>query len=72
MPRKLKKHNFKAGDKVRIRRWKEMEEEFGLNDDGFIKCLGVFSTPMKKLCGLTATISIVHEDNYVGLTDWKN
>ena len=48
---------FKVGDKVRIRQWDDMENEFGLDDDGDIKtCPNCFVKLMSCLCGKEAII----------------
>lgn len=50
---------FKVGDVVRIRRWADMAEEFGLDSDGDIDCKYHFTTPMTNLCGRKCTISTI-------------
>lgn len=50
------KHEFKVGDKVRVRQWDDMVEEFGINEGGSINCLWHFVDGMKKFCGEIATI----------------
>nr|DAF72318.1 MAG TPA: ubiquitin ligase [Caudoviricetes sp.] len=51
------RYNFKVGDKVKIRQWNNMVEEFGLDAYGNIKTRGhTFSKGMKYLCGKIATI----------------
>lgn len=47
---------YKVGDVVRIREWDDMENEFGLDDDGAIKCSGSFVISMKEFCGREGTI----------------
>lgn len=37
--------------KVRIREWDVMEMEFGLDEDGDIKCYGGFAKDMRGHCG---------------------
>lgn len=51
------KHEFKVGDKVRIRQWDDMVEEFGLDGNGDIKCMCYFIREMKNFCHKTATIA---------------
>lgn len=51
------KHEFKVGDKVRIRQWDDMVEEFGLDGNGDIKCMCYFIREMKNFCHKTATIT---------------
>lgn len=50
------KHEFKVGDKVRIRQWNDMVEEFGLNSFNQIYTVPRFTQFMKPLCGQIATI----------------
>ena len=51
------RYNFKVGDKVKIRQWNDMVEEFGLDAYGNIKTRGhTFPKGMKYLCGKIATI----------------
>lgn len=47
---------FKIGDKVRVRKWDDMEKEFGLDNDGDIKCRFCFAKSMRKYCGNVYTI----------------
>ena len=54
------KHEFKVGDKVRIRQWDDMAEEFGLNENGNIDCLYCFVDEMKIFCGEIATIVCIN------------
>ena len=54
------------GDRVRIRTWEEMEEQFGLDEDGFIptgneECPTFFAPGMKDFCGLEATVTDFYE-----------
>ena len=39
---------YKAGDKVKIKTWEEMEKEFGLGMDGNINCEATFVYSMEK------------------------
>lgn len=50
------KHEFKAGDRVRIRQWDDMEKEFGLNELNDIDCICCFTEEMKDFCGKVGTI----------------
>ena len=62
------KHEFKVGDKVRIRQWDDMAEEFGLNKYGNIELKDdVFCPDMKCLCGKIATIRAFGTSNFVNL-----
>lgn len=72
--------NFKVGDRVVVRDWDDMEKEydgskFSLSPNG---CVTAFTTPMKHLCGRTATIIGTGSEDYVsvefddksGKTNW--
>ena len=59
------KNKFKVGDLVEIKSWEEMEEEYGLNKSGEIKCNKVFAHEMKKFCGKHYTIKQIHSDGGV-------
>ncbi len=52
---------FKVGDRIRIRKWSDMEKEFGLNEFGSIACLNAFTSNMKHLCGRTGTLTLVDD-----------
>ena len=43
--------NYKVGDKVIIRKWDDMEKEFGLDSDGDIKAKCCFVKSMREYCG---------------------
>lgn len=51
---------FTVGQKVRVRQWNDMAEEFGLNDYGYIDCPYEFIPMMEPLCGRVFTISYIH------------
>ncbi len=59
---------FKVGDKVKIKSWQEMEEEFGLNCAENINCNFTFTKEMEKYCGAVATIRRIDSDGEVELT----
>lgn len=42
---------LKIGDKVMIKNWEEMKNEFGVNSRGGINVLNVFTREMEYLCG---------------------
>ena len=46
----------KVGEKVRVRDWEDMENEFGLNQWGSIKCENSFTREMDYLCGGIFTV----------------
>ena len=51
---------FKVGDKVRVRQWKAMKREYGLEDNGFSRYIPVknirFTDKMRDFCGKVVTI----------------
>lgn len=47
---------FNVGDRVRIKSWETLVEEFGIDDWGYIPCKFAFTEEMKYLCGRTAKI----------------
>lgn len=47
-----------VGEKVRIRQWDDMAEEFGSDDSG-ISCACFFMNDMKSLCGKEFTVTDV-------------
>lgn len=50
---------YKVGDKVKVREWGNMVEQYGTDEDGDIDCDLCFLTDMKKYCGKEMTISKV-------------
>jgi hypothetical protein len=50
---------FKEGDYVKVRRWKDMICEFGIDDFGDIPCWYSFIAKMKCLCGQILSISVI-------------
>ena len=37
--------------KVKIRKWADMAEEYGVDKYGYIRCYGVFVSGMREYCG---------------------
>lgn len=57
VPKVMKKDHYEAGDKVLIRDWNDMAEEYGVDDSGFIAVDNVCFTPaMKPFCRKVLTI----------------
>lgn len=52
---------LKVGDKVIIKSWESMEQEYGLDRDGDINCLGIFTRFMKRYCGTKIEITSINE-----------
>lgn len=61
--------DYSVGDRVRIRQWDDMVDEFGLDSSGDIKVPSVFTSEMKKLCGKTAVI--VEKNKFLNRTAYK-
>ena len=64
--------NLKIGDKVTIRQWDDMAEEFGVDYDGDIKRKSIFIPDMRKYCGKTFTIVDIEGHLYTLLDDSGN
>lgn len=63
--------NFKVGDKVRIRQWDDMAEEFGMDGTDYIQTLEGFVELMRPLCGKKAKIGSIHGER-VSLEDFED
>ena len=55
---------FKVGDRVQFKTWKEMKEEYGLDNAGDIDFPVCFVRAMKHLCGTFATIAKIDDGEY--------
>lgn len=60
---------LKAGDKVRVRSWEDMEKEYGLDKDGDIMVEGCFLKIMKKFCGNEVTIARVYDSGVISINE---
>lgn len=49
---------FAVGDRIRIREWDDMAEEFGVDEDSEIPCKYIFTQEMRVFCGQEYTISV--------------
>ena len=58
---------YKIGDKVKIRSWESMENEFGADKDGDLPTNSYFLQGMRQSCGLETTITGngFLEDDYI-------
>lgn len=56
---------IKVGDKIRIREWDDMAQEFGINEDGDIKTKCFFTRRMKRFCGEVVEVKHVDGDYFV-------
>ena len=63
---------MKVGDKVIIKEWNELVEEFGTNEKGNVNCKGSFTGNMKGLCGKKATVvAIIGQRLYLDIEGIK-
>jgi len=65
------RHLFKVGDRVQIKEWDEMVEEFGTHWHGTCSSDLNFCESMKHLCGRTARIKEFNEE-CIFLNGWSN
>lgn len=65
----MPQRQFNVGDRVRIRQWEDMRQEFGLNWYGSIACQFGFTIEMTPLCGQRATIQYISDDGHIYLVD---
>lgn len=56
---------IKVGDRVRIREWDDMAQEFGIDEDGDIKTKCFFTRRMKQFCGEVVEVKHVDGDYFV-------
>lgn len=64
---------FKKGDRVMIRHWDDMAEEYGVDSDGDIiidASVSYFDSAMRPLCGAQATVKAVGVTSLL-LEDWN-
>ena len=61
------KMKYKIGDTVKIRQWKDMKKEFGLDSFGNIKTKIIFLTSMKEYCGKILKIMDIKPSSYENL-----
>lgn len=66
----MKKHTFKVGDRVRIRAWDDMANEFGRDVFGNIECKLSFVPQMKHLCGREYMIEKISASGQVVLKNY--
>ena len=55
----------KVGETVRIREWDDMEKEFGLNENGSIRCSFFFTEEMGFLCGKEFIVGGIDDDGEI-------
>lgn len=58
----MKPEDIKIGDRLRVREWEDMVEEFG--DDGYdIACDLTFTQGMRYMCGMPFTVEEISSDS---------
>lgn len=58
----MKPEDIKIGDRLRVREWEDMAEEFG--DDGYdIACDLIFMQDMRYMCGMPFTVEEISTDS---------
>lgn len=65
--------SVKPGDKVRIRAWDDMSQEYGENFEGNIQCEATFMAGMEYLCGKEICVYEFHEkasDTVAYIDEW--
>ena len=62
---------YKVGDKVRIKTWRQMQDEFGLDADNAIDCFKKFTTVMESSLPRDRIITLdrVYEDDNYYISD---
>lgn len=65
---------FAVGDKVKIREWDDMAEEYGYEggNPNVIACRGFFLSSMRPLCGMQFTIRKIYGNRYSDQSDLEN
>lgn len=67
------KHNFKVGDRVRIRQWEDMAKELNKDSEACLKTITTyFVEQMKHLCGRSAKIKEIKLNGEVKLHKWSD
>ena len=62
---------FKVGDKVRVKKWEDLELEYKVDGDGYIHHDGVaFNPKMKEYCGKELVIEYIGMDEYLCYNGW--
>lgn len=56
---------FAIGDRLRIKSWSKMEEEYGLDDGGDIDIYPSFISDMRYLCGEQFVVTDINRDGYI-------
>lgn len=62
---------FKKGDKVRVRKWEDMEKEFGKYGNGNLKTIPPFFQEMRTLCGKVSVIDSTNEKGMYSLIEFE-
>lgn len=61
---------YKVGDKVRVKSYRRLIDEYPVGNDGFLNCGAVYFNPvMAQYCGKELTISGVYNEQYYKTLD---
>lgn len=61
---------MRVGDKIRIREWDDMENEYGLNFMGDIDVYHSFTVEMRYLCGTEHVVTDIEDSHTVRIDGW--
>lgn len=56
----MREEEIRVGDRLRIREWDDMADEFGIRN-GEIQCDATFVQGMKRLCGMPFTVKDIRD-----------
>ena len=56
---------YKVGDKVRVKKWEDLELEYKVDEDGYIYHGAFFNPEMKEFCGKEVEIEYIGMDEYL-------
>ena len=56
---------YKVGDKVRVKKWEDLELEYEVDEDGYIYHGAFFNPEMKEFCGKEVEIEYIGMDEYL-------
>lgn len=60
----MKPEDIKIGDRLGVRKWEDMAEEFGYDEDGDIACDLTFTQDMRYMCGMPFTVEEISSDTH--------
>lgn len=63
--------NFKVGQRVIVRHWNDLVDEFGIDADGNIPCDACVTKQMKQYCGMPAMIADIEHHGDMNIASLK-